>query len=105
MTHDETGRGTKFEFPANTLISLLRSTTLADLIDPRIELPSGNDPLIRFAEFWNVIQLVVDANESGDTYSSREDARERLFAFAPGGGFGIPTFIQDLVLSRLVASA
>lgn len=105
MTHDETGQRTRFELPSNALISLLRSATLADLIDPRVELPSGNDPLIRFAEFWNVIQLVVDAAESGANFSSREDARERLFAFAPGGGFGIPTFIQDLVLSHLVASA
>lgn len=103
MTHDEVDRQTRLELPTGALVSLLRSTTLADLIDPGVELSSGNDPLMRFAEFWNVMQIVIDSTESGTTFSSREDAREQLFAFAPGGGFGIPTFIQDLVLSHLVA--
>ncbi len=101
MAHDSTGHGSTMLLPASALVSLLRSKTLADLIDPRVEPPGASDPLMRFAEFWNVIEIVIESTASRATFRSREDARERLFAYAPGGGFGIPIVIQDLVLSHL----
>ena len=87
--------------PPNALSSILRSEPLADLIDPRIEVPGTGDPVMRFAEFWNVIEIILSLSESSRSFVSREAARAALFNHAPGGGFGIPIFIQDVVLDHL----
>ncbi len=89
-------------FPRDVLDRLLAAPVMRALLDPRAEVPGAQDSLMRYAEFWDVVDRVVAARDAGTQWRSRDDARGAVFDGASGGGFGIRDAVADAVVGLLV---
>lgn len=85
--------------PSDPLARVLASEDFKALLDPEVEMIEGfPDWPTRRAEAFEVIKTV--SHGAGAGFSSREAARESLFA-QQANGFGIRPWLQDLVLDML----
>ena len=87
------------QFPKDAVDQVLNLGSAHALLDPRVEVDGTQDWLMRQAEFWNVIEIAREA--AGRRFKSLEAARDELFAYAPGGGFGIRNFVIDEMLELM----
>lgn len=93
-TSDATDR---VALPTNAVEKLLATEELRALLDPEVtDLRGMGDWPTRRAEAFQCIGIVSRA--AGQPFDSLPVAKEQLFAYAAGGGFGIREWLQDAVL-------
>lgn len=85
--------------PADALAHMLGSRAIRDLLDASVKVEGAGDWPTRHAEAMEALAIVSCAAEH--VFASRDEAGEKLFLSANGGGFGIRESLRGEILSLL----